>query len=87
MYPAINDATQDIAPTLDELVDQYGDVNDAFISWRYAQGLVGADVDAAGAKVLSEFAKAQDVKNQIVDSRAIDVMADRLYQVRDAHRR
>ena len=87
MYPAMNDATQDIAPTLDELVDQYGDVNDAFISYRYAQALIGADVNAAGAKVLTEFAKAQDVKNQILDARALDVMADRLYQVRDEHRR
>jgi hypothetical protein len=86
MYPATNDATRDVVQPLDDLVDKYGDVTDAWVAYVYAQQN-GLDTTAVAAELQREFDIAQAAKNQFVETRALDAMAARLNSVRDAHRR
>lgn len=86
MFPALNAATQDVVVPLDEFVDDYGEVNDAHTAFLYAQG-IGADANAAGAELQREWEKSFEIKNLVVETHALDALAARLNQVRDAHRR
>jgi hypothetical protein len=85
LFPATSEAIQDVRQPLDAFVTEYGDTNDAFTVYLYAKE-VGIAVDATADKVRSEFDKAQEAKNQVVETHALDTLAIRLNAVRDAHR-
>jgi hypothetical protein len=86
MYSATSDVTRDVVEPLDDLVDKYGDVTDAWTAYVYAQQN-GMDTTAVAAEMQREFDIAQATKNQFVEARALDAMAARLISVRNAHRR
>jgi hypothetical protein len=86
LFPATGEAVQDVRKPLDDLVSAYGATNDAYTIYVYAKE-AGIGADAAADKVRSEFENAQGVKNQVVESHALDTLAIRLNGVRDTHRR
>lgn len=86
MYPDTKAATADVIKPLDELVDDYGDVVDAFNAYVFALRS-GIDLDAPRAELIREFGNAQAQKDDVLNSGALDVVASRLGAVRDAHRR
>jgi hypothetical protein len=86
MFPALAEATVDVVPPLDEFVDDYGETNDAHTSFLYAQGM-GIDTGPASAELQREFVHSMDIKNTVAGNHILDQLADRLNQVRDAHRR
>jgi hypothetical protein len=85
MYPPISDATRDAIKPIDDLVDDYGDVMDAFNSYEFAQQN-GMDTDKVAAELQREFGVAQTSKNAFIDAHALDALALQLNGVRDAHR-
>ena len=86
MYPAITGATVEQVKALDEMVGDYGDVMEAFNSYTFALQS-GMDTEKIAAELRREFEKSQMIKNQFVESHALDAMAIKLNEVRDAHRR
>jgi hypothetical protein len=86
MFPDTSAATADVMTPLTDLVDQYGDVTDAYAAYVYLQQ-VGGDTSAIADKLQREFEKAQLMKAQVVDSHALDPVAIQLSAVRDAHQR
>jgi hypothetical protein len=85
LFPASSAAIQDARKPLDDLVSAYGDTNDAFTVYLYAKE-VGINVDATAATVRDDFAKAQGIKNQVVETHALDALAIALSGVRDSRR-
>jgi hypothetical protein len=86
MYPPISDVTRDAVKPLDDLVDDYGDVMDAFSALQFAKAY-GMDTDKVSAELSREFDVAQNSKNQFINAHALDTLAVQLNGVRDAHRR
>lgn len=86
MYPPVSDATRDAVKPLVDLVNDYGDVMDAFDALQFAQAN-GMNTDKVSAELSREFDIANNAKNQFIDNRALDAMALQLNGVRDAHRR
>jgi len=86
MYPPISDVTRDAIKPLSGMVDDYGDVMDAFDAYDFARQN-GMDTDKVAAELGREFGVAQTTKNQFIDAHALDTMAIQLNGVRDAHRR
>jgi len=85
LFPDLTNATQDVTKPIQSFIDDYGTTEDAWVAWQIAQQ-EGISVDDARAKLDHEFAQAQDEKNDLIESNGIGIMADRLEQVRDAHR-
>jgi hypothetical protein len=86
LFPATGAAIQDVRKPLDDLVSAYGDTNDAFTIYLYARD-AGINVDATANTVRDDFAKAQAVKDQVIEAHALDALAEALNGVREAHRR
>jgi hypothetical protein len=86
MYPPISDNTREAVAALTELVGDYGDTLEAYNSYVFAQQ-VGMDTEKAAAETRREFERAQMIKDQFIANGALDTMARRLNEVRDAHRR
>jgi hypothetical protein len=85
LMPETNDATQDVTKPLTSFIGDYGDAGDAYVAWDMANQM-GSGVDDATALLNSSFEKAQDEKNDLIDSNGLAIMAERLEAVRDAHR-
>jgi len=86
MYPAISGPTRDAVAPLNELVGDYGDTLEAFTAYEFAHQ-AGLDTEKVAAELRREFERAQMIKNQLVETHALDTMAIALNGVRDAHRR
>jgi hypothetical protein len=86
MYPPINDVTRDAVKPLVDLVNDYGDVMDAFDSYEFAQQ-AGMDTEKVAAELRREFGIAQASKDAFINAHALDTLAIQLNGVRDAHRR
>jgi hypothetical protein len=85
MFPETNDAIQDVYKTLDDLNDHYDDTHDAYNAWIIAQQ-EGLDPSTIAVKLSHEFDQAQDAKNAVISSDALNVAAQHLEALRDAHR-
>jgi hypothetical protein len=86
MYPDTNAATREVVKPLVDLVDDYGDVLEAFNSYVFALQN-GLDTSKVAPEVAREFERSQLMKNDFIDARALDAMAVQVNSVRDAHRR
>jgi hypothetical protein len=86
MYPPITESTTEAVKALDDMVDDYGDTLEAFTAYTYAQQ-AGMDTEKVATELRREFARAQMMKDQFINAGALDTMALRLNEVRDAHRR
>ena len=86
MYPATNEATRDVVVPLVELIDDYGDVLEAYNAYTYAVQN-GLDTTKVEPELRREFDRALMMKEQFVETHALDAMVIRINQVRDAHRR
>ena len=85
LFPATADAIQGVRQPLDDLVSAYGDANDAYTSYLYAKQY-GVNVDGTASAVQDAFTKAQAVKDQVLQTHALDALAGALSGVRDSHR-
>jgi hypothetical protein len=85
LFPATGDAIQDVRKPLDDLVSAYGDVNDAYTIYTFARNS-GMNADEVANTVRDDFAHAQAVKDQVVQTHALDALAIALNSVRDSHR-
>lgn len=85
LLPDTNDATQDVTKPLTSFIGDYGDAGDAHVAWDMARQM-GSGVDEATALLSSAFEKAQNEKNELINSNGLNIMAERLEAVRDAHR-
>jgi hypothetical protein len=84
MYPEIKNGVGDTIKPLTDLVNDYGDVMDAYFSLQFAQQN-GMDTGKVAPELAREFGVAQGTKDQIVNSHALDAVAIQLNAVRDAH--
>jgi len=85
LFPEMNDSIQDVAKPLADFVSHYGDTHDAYDARELAKQ-IGVDLGPISDKLSKEFSQAQDAKNVVVSQNALNVAADRLERVRDAHR-
>ena len=85
LFPETNDALQDVYKNLDDFNDDYDDTHDAYNAWVTAQQ-IGIDPGPSLDKLNKEFDKAQQTKNELIDSNALWIAASHLDGVRDAHR-
>ena len=83
LFPATGEAIQDVRKPLDDLVSAYGDVNDAYTIYTFARNS-GVNADEVANIVRDDFAKAQAVKDQVVETHALDALAIALNSVRDS---
>lgn len=86
MYPDTNAATREVVKPLVDLVDDYGDVLEAFNSYVFALQN-GLDTSKVAPELVREFERSQLMKNDFIEARALDAMAIQINSVRDAHRR
>jgi hypothetical protein len=86
MYPAISGPTRDAVAPLTELVGDYGDTLEAFTAYEFGHQ-AGMDTEKVATELRREFERAQMIKNQFMETHALDTMAIALNGVRDAHRR
>jgi hypothetical protein len=84
MFPATRDGVGDAITPLNELVGDYGDVMEAFVAYEFALQS-GMDTGKVAAELQREFAVAQAAKDQFVNTHALDTVAIRLNEIRDAH--
>lgn len=77
MFPSLSAQTAAVREPLAELVDDYGDTNDAIIAYRAAQES-GRQPDERAAEVREEFAKAQARAAEFVGSGQLEAYASQL---------
>ena len=77
MFPSLSAQTAEVREPLAELVDDYGDTNDALIAYRAAQES-GRQLDERAAAVSEEFAKAQARAAEFVEGGQLEAYASRL---------
>ena len=86
MYPATNEATREVVVPLIEIVDDYGDALEAYNAYTFAVQN-GMDTSKVEPELRREFERALMMKQQFVDTHALDAMAVAINSVREAHRR
>jgi hypothetical protein len=86
MFPAISESTRDVVAPLIELIDDYGDVLEAYNAYTFALQ-AGLDTEKVKTELIREFERSQMIKSQFVENRALDALAIRLNAIRDSHRR
>jgi hypothetical protein len=84
LYPSLSQATGDVQTPLDDLVDDYGDVNDLIVAYHAAQDS-GLDIDARAASVQEAYAPARSAAIELVNGGQLQAFVSRLEAVQTAH--
>ena len=84
LYPSLSQATGDVQTPLDDLVDEYGDVNDLIVAYHAARDS-GQDIDARAAAVQEAYAAARSAAIELVEGGQLEAFISRLEAVQAAH--
>ena len=85
LHPSLSAAVNDVQDPLDDVVDDYGDVNDLIVAYRAAQD-GGQDVDARAAAVQQAYAAARSAATELINGGRLEAFISRLATVQAAHR-